>query len=147
NLERQKNLFANVKSYDNGTKTAQQKLDELTAEQTANEAKKSQPEYASAASDLQTLDEQYGNAEQKKTFAKSDLDEAYYYRTQSDYARDAAELKARQKAEATHPGFGRSATDKAFTDPPLKTTTETKCPDKLKALNNCVDMLHLENER
>jgi cytochrome c551/c552 len=145
NLERQKNLFANVKSYDNGTKTSQQKLDELLAEQKATEAKKSAPDYASAASDLANLDVQYADAEQRKTFAKSDLDEAYYYRTQSDYARDAAELKAREKAEATHPGFGRSATDKAFTDPPLKTSTN--CPDKVKAQTNCADMLHLENEK
>src|SRR5215813_12400746 len=65
---------------------------ELKREQTAGK-------YAAAKSKLQQLTKEFADAEQGKTFGKSDLDEAYYYRQQGEYKRDKAEEEAREKLE------------------------------------------------
>ena len=145
NLARQESIFKTVKSYDNGAKTGAEKLADLQNEQKAFEGKKAQEPYASAANELKKLNDDYATAEQKKTFAKSDLDEAYYYRTLADYDRDESEGKARAALESRHTGEGRLAADKAFLDPPLG-TQPSECPPKVKAKDNCADLLHIENE-
>src|SRR6185436_3366597 len=74
--------------------------------------------YASAKAKQAELTRAYGEAEQAKTFGKSDLDEAYYYRQLAEYDRDAAEERAREALEHEDLKGGKEAADKVFADPP-----------------------------
>jgi cytochrome c2 len=72
--------------------------------------------FAEAQKRVDDLSQKYADAEQDKTFAKSDLDEAYYYREMAEYARDEAMNKAR-KAIGKSRG-GPELADTLFADPP-----------------------------
>src|SRR5262249_26982261 len=74
--------------------------------------------YAAAKSKLQQLNKDFADAEQGKTFGKSDLDEAYYYRQLAEYDRDKAEEDARAKLEETDRQNGRQKADQMLADPP-----------------------------
>jgi cytochrome c2 len=85
--------------------------DELKHEQTAGK-------YAGAKAKLGQLSRDFAEAEQGKTFGKSDLDEAYYYRELAEYERDAAEEDARKRLENADLAGGRKKADEMLADPP-----------------------------
>src|SRR6185437_1985093 len=85
-------------------KKLQARRDELKREQASGK-------YASAKSKLQQLTRDYADAEQGKTFGKSDLDEAYYYRQLTEYDRDKAEEEARTELEEADRQNGRQKAD------------------------------------
>src|SRR5262249_45512000 len=82
NKKRVENEFASTSAPE--VKKLAARRDELKHEQTSGK-------YASAKSKLVQLSRDFADAEQSKTFGKSDLDEAYYYRQLTEYDRDAAE--------------------------------------------------------
>jgi cytochrome c2 len=92
-------------------KKLKDRQNELKREQTSGK-------YAAAKSKLQQLTKDYAEAEQGKTFGKSDLDEAYYYRQLTEYDRDKAEEEARTKLEETDRQNGRQKADQMLADPP-----------------------------
>jgi cytochrome c2 len=53
-------------------------------------------EYGKAKAQLLDLDNQFAAAESGKTFGASDLDEAYYYRNNAEYERDAKQVAVRK---------------------------------------------------
>jgi len=145
NLQRTQNVFKSRKDYDGGTKTGAEKVAELEGQQKALKGTQGQEPYAGAAREVKDLTEKYEAAEQTVTFAKSDLDEAYYYRTLGDYERDEAEGKARTKIESALGKNGQVIADKAFADP-VGATKASECPPRLKTVDDCADLLHIENE-
>lgn len=72
--------------------------------------------YRQAADKLAQKNKEFAEAEQSKTFSKSDLDEAYYYRQLAEYARDEALNNAR-KAIGKFEG-GAALAESLFADPP-----------------------------
>ena len=99
--------------------------------------------YAKAQEDWDNLNLRYKAAEDNKTFAKSDLDEAYYYRELAEYARDEAMNKAR-RALSSRAG-GSEFADRLFADPPTPargTQPETNPPEPATDA-----MYHLQAER
>src|SRR5882724_2201413 len=92
--------------------------------------------YATSKARLVQLTADYATAEQGKTFGKSDLDEAYYYRELAEYERDAAEEAARKDLEAADRQGGRKKADELLADPP------PMAPQAGVSL----DMLHLKEE-
>jgi len=116
----------------------QKRHDELTDSQKGGEFYQWQQTYNG-------LSQQYGDAEQDKTFAKSDLDEAYYYRELAEYARDEAMNKARA-AVAADPG-GAEMVDKLFADPPPPDRAGVMQPGISPAQPATDAMYHLYVER
>jgi cytochrome c2 len=126
NLERQEAEFAaHGKAEDDRQKARKAEI---------GQSKKSGA-YKQAADKLEVKSQQFADAEQTKTFAKSDLDEAYYYRELAEYARDEALNEARE-AIGKFPG-GTATADGLFADPPPppRATTTTDA------------MYHLESEK
>ena len=103
--------------------------DELKHEQTSGK-------YASAKSKLLQLSRDFADAEQGKTFGKSDLDEAYYYRQLAEYDRDAAEEQARRQLEEADRQNGRQLADQMLADP----------PPLVAQPGVSIEMLHLKEE-
>jgi cytochrome c2 len=109
--------------------------DKYKARRAEIEASKKSGTYKQSADKLAAKNKEFAEAEQSKTFAKSDLDEAYYYRQLAEYARDEAMNIAR---EAIGKDEGGSAiADKIFSDPPLP----------LRQPGTSDAMYHLEAER
>ncbi|HKQ71899.1 MAG TPA: c-type cytochrome [Polyangiaceae bacterium] len=127
NLKRVKNEYA--ATVEPQVKKLKARSDELKHEQATGK-------YSTAKSKLTQLSQDFANAEQDKTFGKSDLDEAYYYRQLAEYKRDAAEEKARQELEGADHENGRKRADEMLADPP---------PLAPKA-GVSSDMRHLEEE-
>jgi len=71
--------------------TAEPEVKKLAARQSALKNEQASGKYATAKARLVQLTRDYADAEQGKTFGKSDLDEAYYYRQLTEYDRDKAE--------------------------------------------------------
>jgi cytochrome c551/c552 len=69
--------------------------DQLKVRRAEIEDSKKSGAYKQSADTLATKNHDFAEAEQSKTFAKSDLDEAYYYRQLAEYARDEAMNEAR----------------------------------------------------
>src|SRR5258706_5600297 len=109
NKKRVENEFAATAAPE--VKKLKDRKDELKREQAAGK-------YAAAKSKLQQLTRDYADAEQGKTFGKSDLDEAYYYRQLGEYDRDKAEEEARTALEETDRQTGRQKADQMLADPP-----------------------------
>jgi cytochrome c2 len=101
--------------------------------------------FAKAHDKVDDLSRRYAEAEQKKTFAKSDLDEAYYYRQLAEYARDEAMNKAREALGAA-PG-GPGLVEKLLGDPPPPDRTSAKEPEGGPAGPATDLMYHLLAER
>jgi cytochrome c2 len=106
NLERQKAEF-----------TAHSKADDdkLKARRAQIEDSKKSGAYKQSADKLDVQNQKFADAEQSKTFAKSDLDEAYYYRQLAEYARDEA-MNAAREAISKSSG-GTILAEKLFADP------------------------------
>src|SRR6266498_3837529 len=109
NLERVKNEFAVTAEPE--VKKLKSRKEELKREQASGK-------YATAKNKVAQLNRDYADAEQDKTFGKSDLDEAYYYRQLAEYDRDAAEEEARRALEAADHDNGRKLADEMLADPP-----------------------------
>ncbi len=109
--------------------------DNLKARKGAIDESKKSGMYKQAADKLAIKSQQFADAEQNKTFAKSDLDEAYYYRQLAEYARDEALNEARE-AISKFAG-GTTVADGFFADPapPPRASGTTEA------------MYHLESER
>src|SRR5262249_25410033 len=79
--------------------------------------------YAEAKGRLDQLTLQFDDAETRKTFGASDLDEAYYHRQEAEYERDkvATEVRAllREHYAATDPKEGEKKGDALYADPKL----------------------------
>jgi cytochrome c2 len=90
--------------------------DKLKARRAEIEESKKTGSYRQSADKLATKNSEFAEAEQSKTFAKSDLDEAYYYRQLAEYARDEKMNEARE-AIAKFDG-GLVLANKLFADPP-----------------------------
>jgi cytochrome c551/c552 len=114
------------------SKAQDDKLKERRAE---IEASKKSGAYKQSADKLDKRNEEFADAEQSKTFAKSDLDEAYYYRELAEYARDEAMNEARA-AIGKFDG-GSVLADRLFADPPP--------PPRDSGTSDA--MYHLESER
>ncbi len=71
-------------------KEIEPQLKEKLARKAALEESQKTGEYAAARKRVEQLNQEFSTAELGKTFATSDLDEAYYYRQQAEYARDRA---------------------------------------------------------
>src|SRR5450432_2854800 len=113
-LKRTKNEFAaNVEPE---LKKLTDRKDELKREQASGK-------YAAAKSRLTQLSRDYAEAEQGKTFGKSDLDEAYYYRELAEYERDAAEEEARKQLENADLAGGRKKAGKRRATPSARSAT------------------------
>jgi hypothetical protein len=126
-LKRTKNEFAaNVEPE---LKKVTGRRDELKHEQATGK-------YAGAKTKLTQLSRDYAEAEQGKTFGKSDLDEAYYYRELAEYERDAAEEAARKQLENADLAGGRKRADEMLADPPPLSAQP----------NVSLEMLHLKEE-
>src|SRR5437868_8283783 len=82
NKKRVENEFAAAAAGD--VKKLKDRKSELQREQASGK-------YAASKTKLADLTREYAEAEQGKTFGKSDLDEAYYYRQLAEYDRDKAE--------------------------------------------------------
>ena len=91
--------------------------------------------YRQAADKLARKNKEFAEAEQGKTFSKSDLDESYYYRELAEYARDEALNEAR-KSIGKFEG-GAALADGLFADPP----PPRRAPGTSDA------MYHLESEK
>jgi cytochrome c2 len=126
NLERmQAEFVAHGKAQDDALKARKTQIDE---------SKKS-GSYKQAADKLDVATKAFADAEQTKTFAKSDLDEAYYYRQLAEYARDEALNDARE-AIGKYSG-GTTVADQLFADP----------VPPARAAGTTDGMYHLESER
>jgi cytochrome c2 len=120
-----KNLERTIAEFEAHSKPQDDKLKARKA--AIDEEKKPGGSYAKAQARYDELTVKYADAEQKKTFAKSDLDEAYYYRELAEYARDESVNKARE-ALANAPG-GSEFVDKLFADPPPPDRASAKEPE------------------
>src|SRR5262245_38631658 len=80
-LKRTKNEF---------TTTVEPELKKVTGRRDELKREQASGKYATAKNKLTQLSRDFAEAEQGKTFGKSDLDEAYYYRQLAEYERDAA---------------------------------------------------------
>ncbi len=119
NLERtQAEFAAHSKAEDDKLKARKAQIDEQ---------EKPGGTFAKARDKYDDLSNKYAEAEQKKTFAKSDLDEAYYYRQLAEYARDEALNKARE-ALSRAPG-GSARAEQLMGDPPPPDRASTKEPE------------------
>jgi cytochrome c2 len=127
-----KNLERVQAEFDAHSKVADDRLKSRRAE---IEASKKSGAYKESADKLAVRNHEFAEAEQSKTFAKSDLDEAYYYRQLAEYARDEAMNEARA-AIGKEEGGGALA-DKLFADPP----PPPRAPGTSDAMN------HLDSER
>jgi cytochrome c551/c552 len=80
--------------------------------------------YADARRKLTALDEAFSAAEGDKTFASSDLDEAYYHRQEAEYERDQAAAEVRRLLHEAYasedPGKGDKVADGIYADPAQK---------------------------
>jgi cytochrome c2 len=109
--------------------------DQLKSRRAQIEESKKSGTYRQSADRLAVKNHEFAEAEQSKTFAKSDLDEAYYYRQLAEYARDEAMNLAR--AAIGKEEGGAAVADKLFADPP----PPARAPGTSDA------MFHLESER
>jgi len=77
-------------------------------------------EYKAALDQLVALNTAFTDAETQKTFGGSDLDEGYYYRNLSEYARDEKMVNVRHLSEAAYPGDQAkiAALNSAYADSP-----------------------------
>jgi cytochrome c2 len=98
--------------------TAAPEVKKLAARREELKHEQASGKYASAKAKLQQLTRDFAEAEQGKTFGKSDLDEAYYYRQLTEYERDAAEEAARRELEEADRQNGRQKADQMLADPP-----------------------------
>jgi len=126
-LKRVKNEFAATAETD--VKKLRTRQDELKREQSSGK-------YAASKAKLAQLTRDFADAEQGKTFGKSDLDEAYYYRQLAEYERDAAEERAREALETADREKGREKADAMLADPPPLRPEQ----------GVTADMLHLKEE-
>src|SRR5258706_10114109 len=108
-LKRTKNEF---------TANVEPELRKVTARHDELKHEQATGKYAAAKTKLTQLTRDYAEAEQGKTFGKSDLDEAYYYRELAEYDRDAAEEDARKWLENADLASGRKRADEMLADPP-----------------------------
>src|SRR5438045_4239973 len=102
NKRRVENEFAAAAAGD--VKKLKDRKSELQREQASGK-------YAASKTKLADLTREYAEAEQGKTFGKSDLDEAYYYRQLAEYDRDKAEEEARRELEEADRQTGRQKAD------------------------------------
>src|SRR5438309_10695836 len=109
NVKREKNEF--LATVEPEAKKLKARRDDLKHEQAVGK-------YASAKAKLVQMSRDFAEAEQLKTFGKSDLDEAYYYRQLAEYERDAAEEAARKQLEEADRQTGRDKADELLADPP-----------------------------
>jgi len=109
NLKRVQNEF--LATAEPEVKKLRARRDELKHEQATGK-------YAAAKTKLLRLSGDFAEAEQGKTFGKSDLDEAYYYRQLAEYERDGAEEAARRQLEEADRQNGRQKADELLADPP-----------------------------
>src|SRR6267154_2304475 len=98
--------------------TAAPEVKKLAARRDELKHEQASGKYAAAKAKLQQLTRDFAEAEQGKTFGKSDLDEAYYYRQLTEYERDAAEETARRELEEADRQNGRQKADQMLADPP-----------------------------
>ena len=101
--------------------------------------------FAQSQDHYNDLSRQYSEAEQRKTFAKSDLDEAYYYRELAEYSRDEKINEAR-RAIAQAPG-GLETAEKLLGDPPPPDRAAAKEPEGGPPGVATDSMYHLFTER
>jgi cytochrome c2 len=109
------NLTRTEKEY---ATTAAPEVKKLKARQDELKREQATGKYAGAKAKLVQLTRDFADAEQGKTFGKSDLDEAYYYRQLAEYERDKAEEHAREALEAADRQNGRQKSDAMLADPP-----------------------------
>ncbi|HEY4117738.1 MAG TPA: c-type cytochrome [Byssovorax sp.] len=114
-------------------------LKDKLARQEELEKSQATGEYAQAKKRLAELNQKFSDAELGKTFGQSDLDEAYYYREQAEYARDRASTVVRQRYRdawaGDAPSKAEAAVDLIYSDPPQPPQTEAET-DKIYHLDS-----------